>query len=199
MRNFMRLSTIDVLPLMLNIKQHSEMWQDDTFLRHYPQGPFGCVETIFLRFPKRLDLSALSEKEQARKLKLYKANKLPGWDQQESINYPAWHKLPEAQPIVHAIMATARGERLGRVMLNKLRPGGCIFPHRDTPAHTAYYRRYHVVLQSAPGVVFRAGDESVYMATGEVWWFDNREEHEVINNSDADRVHMIVDVHKDEA
>lgn len=198
MRNFMRMSSIDVLPLMVNIKQHGEMWAEDTFLRHYPQGPFGDVETIMLRFPKKLDLRHCKEKERERRLRLYKANKLAGFDQHESINYPNWHKLPEAQPIVHALMSTVRGERLGRVMINKLRPGGRIFPHADTPEHTAYYRRYHVVLQSQAGVVFRAGDEQVYMATGEVWWFDNRAEHEVINNSADDRIHMIVDIHRDE-
>lgn len=199
MQNFMRLSTIDVLPLAINIKQHAELWGEDTYLRHYPQGPFGDVETIMLRFPRKVVFKCKTPEAEQRKLALYKANRLAGFDQHEAINYPAWYKLPEAQPIVHALMTTVRGERLGRVMLNKLRPGGRIFPHADTPEHTAYYRRYHVVLQSQPGVVFRAGDEQVHMATGDVWWFDNRAEHEVINNSADDRIHMIVDIHKDES
>ncbi len=58
------------------------------------------------------------------------------------------------------------GERLGRVMINKISPGGVVFPHIDTPSHTEYYSRFHIVLQSQPGVVFRAGDENVYMGTG---------------------------------
>jgi hypothetical protein len=32
------------------------------------------------------------------------------------------------------------------------------------------------------------------MAPGEAWWFDNAQEHEVINNSADDRIHMIVDI-----
>jgi hypothetical protein len=91
-------------------------------------------------------------------------------------------------------MAYVHGERLGRVMINKIAPGGVIYPHADTPEHAEYYSRFHIVLQSQPGVVFRAGDEQVYMATGEVWWFDNKQEHEVINNSADDRIHMIVDI-----
>lgn len=197
MQNFMRLSTVDVLPLMIHIKQRPELWTEDTFLRHYPQGPFSDVESIMLRFPKIADFSKCKPEVAERKLAAYKTNTLAGYDQHESVNRPAWGVLTEAHSIVYAIMSTVRGDRLGRVMINKIKPGGRIYPHADTPEHTRYYRRYHVCLQSQPGVVFRAGDEQVYMAPGEVWWFDNRREHEVINNSSDDRIHMIVDVHRD--
>jgi hypothetical protein len=92
------------------------------------------------------------------------------------------------------LMTFVGGERLGRVMINKIAPGGIIYPHRDTEAHADYYSRFHIVLQSQPGALFRAGDEQVHMATGEVWWFDNSEEHEVTNNSADDRIHMVVDI-----
>jgi len=92
------------------------------------------------------------------------------------------------------LMARVGGERLGRVMINKISPGGRIFPHCDTPAHVEYYRRFHIVLQSYVGNVFRAGKESVYMRAGEAWWFDNGQEHEVINNSTDDRINMVVDI-----
>jgi hypothetical protein len=32
------------------------------------------------------------------------------------------------------------------------------------------------------------------MRTGEVWWFNNAIEHEVVNNSADDRIHLIVDI-----
>lgn len=92
------------------------------------------------------------------------------------------------------LMARVGGEPLGRVMVNKIKPGGCIFPHADTPAHAAYYTRFHILLDSSPGVLFRCDDEQTYMAPGECWWFNNALEHEVINNSATDRIHMIVDI-----
>jgi hypothetical protein len=119
---------------------------------------------------------------------------LSRYDQHESIDYPAYAKLPEARGMIMELMHQVGGERLGRVMINKIKPGGRIFPHADTPAHAEYYDRFHIVLQSAPGVDFRAGDEHVYMGEGEVWWFDNTQEHEVINNSAVDRIHMVVDI-----
>jgi hypothetical protein len=32
------------------------------------------------------------------------------------------------------------------------------------------------------------------MAQGEVWWFDNSQEHEVMNDSKDERLHLIVDI-----
>jgi len=32
------------------------------------------------------------------------------------------------------------------------------------------------------------------LVSGEVWWFDNTQEHEVMNNSADDRIVMIVDI-----
>jgi hypothetical protein len=192
MKNFMKIAQgVAVMPLMLAIVRRPELWKEDTFLRHYPQGPFGETESIMLRFPKIADFS---KDKTGKKMEKYKANLLPGYDQHESIDYPPFKLLTEARPIVFALMNTVAGERLGRVMINKIVPGGRIFPHADTPMHADYYSRFHVVLQSQPGVVFRCGGEQVYMAPGEVWWFNNKLEHEVVNNSADDRIHMIVDI-----
>jgi hypothetical protein len=191
MRNFMRIGDCDVLQLMLAIQRRPELWAEDSFLRHYPQGPFGEVESIMLRFPEKVVFEGDDAEE---KLALYKTNMLPGFDQHESMDYPAYKTLAEARPLVMSLMARVQGERLGRVMINKICPGGRIFPHADTPEHANYYSRFHIVLKSAPGVLFRSGDEQAYMPTGDVWWFNNKLDHEVINNSGIDRIHMIVDI-----
>ena len=188
MRNFQRLASgVNVTPLMLAIGRRPDLWTEDTFLRKYPQGPFGMVDTIMLRFPVKAE--GLTKKQE----ELYKQNKLPGYDQHESIDYPPYAKLPEARGIVMNVFAAVAGERLGRVMINRIAPGGSIFPHADTPAHVEYYSRFHVVLQSEPGVEFRCGTERTYWETGAVFWFRNALEHEVVNNSAVDRIHMIID------
>lgn len=188
MQNFQLISRgLDTTPLLLAIKRRPDLWREDTYLRDYPQGPFQDIESIMLRFPEKRVF------EQQEEVEAYKRGEHM-YDQHESVDYPPYKLLPEARPFVMNLMAYVGGERLGRVMINKVAPGGRIYPHEDSPEHTAYYSRFHVVLHSAPGVVFRAGEESVYMATGEVWWFNNAAEHEVINNSDCDRIHMIVDI-----
>jgi len=159
-------------------------WREDTYLRDYPQGPFGDCESIILRFPPR---SVLETEEELEKFRAT-------FDQHECVDQPIFKALPEARPLIFALMAFVNGERLGRVIINKVNSGGRIYPHADTPSHAEYYDRFHIVLKSSPGVVFRAGDESVYMAEGDTWWFNNAQEHEVINNSAQERIHMVVDI-----
>jgi len=179
MKNFYRLAFgVNVTPLMTQIARQPGLWKADTYLRDYPQGPFEDVETIFIRFPP----ASVTEMERDAK------------DQHECVWMDGALHLSAWRALVFNLMATVEGERLGRVMINKIRPGGVIYPHADTPAHCAYYSRYHYVLHSSPGVKFRCGDEVVAMATGEAWYFNNALEHEVVNNSGDDRLHLIVDI-----
>lgn len=185
MNNFMKISEgANVLPLLLALKRRPEIWKEDTYLRDYPQSPFGEMESVILRFPPR----SVHETEEALK------NHLAHFDEHENVDQPIFSLLPEARPLIFGLMNFCQGERLGRVMINKLAAGGSIFPHADTPSHANYYSRFHIVLQSEAGVFFRCGEENVYMATAEVWWFNNKLEHEVMNNSASDRIHMIVDI-----
>lgn len=121
------------------------------------------------------------------------------------VNYQGFALLPEAMPLVFNIMQHVNGEHLGRVFLARMRPGAIIPLHNDVimeadeqyPGKVAparYYDRYHIVLKSQPGVVFNCGQESTYMETGDLWWFNNTIDHEVINNSGDDRIHLIVDI-----
>jgi hypothetical protein len=178
MKNFQFVSSFDHIPLVQQIARQAALWKADTYLRDYPQGPFGDTETIFLRFPP----ASVTELERG------------GKDQHECVWMDGSLHLPAARSLVFALMAKVEGERLGRIMVNKLRPGGKIYPHADTLEHAEYWDRYHFVLQSGPGCNFRCGDEMVNMQTGGVYWFQNAIEHEVINNSSDDRIHMIVEI-----
>jgi len=188
MENFLLLSQgIDTTPLMLAIRRQPELWKEDTYLRDYPQGPFGEIESIMLRFQDRSGKAQQDALESA-------SNGGPFYDQHESIDYPPYKTLTAARPMIMNLMAYVGGERLGRAMINKIKPGGRILPHVDSFEHAKYWDRFHIVLQSAPGVVFRCGEEKVYMGTGEVWWFQNAVDHEVINNSAEDRIHLVIDI-----
>ena len=178
MKNFQPITTLNPVPLLNEILRQADLWKADTYLRDYPQGPFGDTETIFVRFPP----SSVSELERGEK------------DPHECVWMDGAIQLPSARPLVLGLMSMVGGERLGRVMINKLRPGGRIYPHADTPVHAEYWDRFHMVLKSGPGCNFRCADEVVNMPAGSVWWFQNILEHEVINNSADDRIHMVVDI-----
>jgi hypothetical protein len=185
MKNFLRIAHgVDVLPLLLAIARRPELWREDTYLRDFPQGPFGEIESIMLRFPERSVHATQEALDQH----------LAHFDQHECIDYPPYAQLTEARALIMQLMTRVQGERLGRCMINKIKPGGRIYPHADTAAHADYYSRFHIVLQSNPDSLFRAGDETINMQAGEVWWFNNKLEHEVQNHGDGDRIHLIVDI-----
>ena len=194
MRNFLRIAqNMEVMPLLMEITRNQDWWHADDYLRSYPQGPFQQVDSIILRFPPR----TVHETEEAVKAHLQD----PRYDPHECVDQPIYSQIPVARMLVMRVFSYVGGTRLGRVMINRIKPGGRIFKHADTLEHALYWQRHHVVLKSSPGVVFEAGDESVYMASGDVWWFNNgkpdkdgnRPEHQVINNSADDRIHLILD------
>lgn len=193
MRNFLKVGdNVNVGALLLALHRYDKsdnIWKADTYLRDYPQGPFGDTESVILRFPPRT--VAQSEED----MKNYEKHV----DQHENVDQPAFKLLTEARPLVFNLMSAMQGERLGRVMINKLQPGGKVFPHADMPVHAEYWDRFHIVLQSLPGNIFRCGDETVSMKTGEVWWFNNKIEHEVTNNSADDRINMVIDIRTSKA
>jgi hypothetical protein len=92
------------------------------------------------------------------------------------------------------LMRRVDGGRLGRVMITRLAPGDIIEPHIDQGAPAEYYSRYHVALQSLPGALNHSGNETVTYRMGEMWWFDNRAMHSVVNNSADDRIVIVMDV-----
>ena len=185
MRHFLKIGQgLDVVPLLASIYRKPDMWKEDTYLRGFPQGPAGDVDSIILRFPKRIIAATAEMAEQ------HIAND----DEHESSDTPEYALLPEARPLIMNLMGYIGGTRLGRVVINRIRPGGVIAPHIDGKAHSEYYRRHHIVLQSAAGVIFRCENEHVHMMTGEAWWMNNAVDHEVINNSSMDRIHLIVDI-----
>jgi len=178
MQNFHRIAAgVDVIPLMHSIVRHPELWNENRLRTTFDDTPHAEVDDIWLRF-NQVDGREISQIG----------------DDLEAVACPAWSVLP-AKPLVLDLMRRVEASRLGRVLVTRLRPGKRILAHMDVlGAYAHYYQRYHVVLQGLPGSLFTAGEETVCMQTGEVWWFNAHAMHEVVNNSADDRVHMLVDL-----
>lgn len=176
-----------MLPLLHAVQRQPELWNENKLRTTHEQSPHTSVDDTWLRFN---DLAPYKDQKKDNSLSEY-AGIL---DEHESICYPAWFKLPEAQPIIFDLMRLVSGTRLGRVLITRLPPGASIDPHVDGGSHASYYERYHCILQNLPGSNFRAGNETLCMNVGDVYWFDNSQEHEVINHSADDRITLIVDI-----
>lgn len=154
------------------------MWNENTLRTSHPQTAHADADDIWLLF-NRIPVNAAEVV-----------------DDTVVFPYRAWNELAHLRSLVLDLMRRVDGVRLGRVLLTRLAPGKRILPHADGGAPAQYFKRYQIALQSLPGCTFRSGDETVQFTSGSVWWFDNRIEHEVINNSADDRIVCIVDIHR---
>lgn len=192
MRNFQLIATgVDPLPLLHALTLRPELWNNVTTRTHHAQSAHRVIDDILLRY------NAFNPAEDDFVETV--CSELP------AVNHPAFALLPQAVPIVFGLMARVQGEHLGRVFISRMAPGMCIPPHSDRIAEAEalfpekmppaeYYERYQIALKASPGVVFRAGDEEVFMEPGTIWWFNNQVVHEVQNNSGDDRISLVVDI-----
>lgn len=118
-------------------------------------------------------------------------------DEHDSVWYDAYYELPEMRKPIFDVMAAVDGERLGGILITKLPPGGKIAPHTDSGWHAGYYDKYFVPIQNAEGAIFGFNDGVIEPEEGEVFWFDNSNLHWVDNDSDIDRIAMIVCIKSD--
>lgn len=163
---------MDVTPILAAISARPDLWNENNLRTTYPNSPHSEVDDIWLMF-----------------------NDASG-DVVNDIQvqpYRGWNELP-VKDVVLNLMRRVGGCQLGRALITRLPPGKSIAPHKDHGAPAEFYSRYHIALQSLPGCAVSSGGEVVNFASGEAWWFDNRAEHSVVNNSADDRIAMVVDI-----
>lgn len=98
----------------------------------------------------------------------------------------------QACPYIRQVMASF-GEVFGRSRLMKLAAGAEVAQHVDFNYHWYSRVRIHVPVITNPGVTFYCADQHTNMRAGECWIFNSWRRHKVTNESDKDRVHLVID------
>ena len=80
-----------------------------------------------------------------------------------------------------------------RSRLMRLAPGADVLEHADINYHWHSRVRLHIPVFTRPQVRFHCDGQSVHMAEGEAWIFDNWRRHHVENRADAARIHLVAD------
>jgi aspartyl/asparaginyl beta-hydroxylase (cupin superfamily) len=104
-----------------------------------------------------------------------------------SVNYPL------ARAFITDVAAELDAD-LSRAKIVCLPAGRKVYPHIDRGEYYRFRGRYHMILKSTAGSWMKAGDEEIRMREGELWWFDNDQMHEAVNDGDEDRIHIIFDL-----
>lgn len=95
-------------------------------------------------------------------------------------------------PYIRQVLAHF-GVPWSRSRLMRLTPSARVLPHSDIDYHWFHRVRVHIPVCTAAGVSFTCDGETVHMAAGEAWVFDNWRMHSVLNGSDRERIHLVAD------
>ena len=98
----------------------------------------------------------------------------------------------QACPYVRQVIASF-GEVFGRSRLMKLAGGAEVSQHVDFNYHWYTRVRIHIPIITNPHVTFYCADLHTHMKAGECWIFNSWCRHRVANESDEDRVHLVID------
>ena len=172
--------SVNVLPLSNSLKRQPELFGKYNFRRIAPNTPHADMTDIYLRY--RDDLEEL----------MASGSMAKAGDPHRSVWMPCHEALPQATPIVFDLMRLVCGEELGGILITKLPPGGKIKPHVDLGWHARSYEKYVVSIEQSAGAVFKFPDGEFEAMPGDIHWFDNSVLHSVENNSNTDRVVMII-------
>lgn len=116
-------------------------------------------------------------------------------DEHESEWYPCISKIPAAWSIARKVKRKFGCKHLGGVLITKIPPGGKVAAHIDGGWHAQHYRKFGVQVQGHKDQVFWFGENrelELRPETGEIYEFRNDIVHGVDNDSDIDRITMIV-------
>ena len=97
-----------------------------------------------------------------------------------------------AMPYLRQVLA-GFGVVWSRSRLMRLAPGAGVPEHADINYHWHTRVRLHIPIFTWPEVRFHCDGQSVHMAAGEAWIFDNWRRHHVENKASAERIHLVAD------
>lgn len=175
------------------IEAHEELFakgEDYDFRQKFSDSPFKDSPIIPCRMTYDKIKMAGEEPTEEELLEHLKSKGLVSLDAQDTNIYDAMFEVYES---VAWLAKCMKAEQVGRVMVARLVSNGHVKPHTDAGLYYDFYDRFHICV-SGKGCYLRCGRETVKMLPGEVWWFRNNDEHEVWNDSDAARDHIIVDL-----
>ncbi len=159
----------------------------------------------FYRLPVRFDAARLREEVAALPPDAWAAHpgKIPGNSSVRLISVAGM----ESDEVIGVMLPTQHLQRCAyvrqiltsfgvvwsRSRFMRLAPRAGVPEHADINHHWFNRVRLHIPVITRPEVRFHCGAESVHMAAGEAWLFDNWRLHRVENPCDAERIHLVAD------
>ena len=171
------LSGVDVSGLVEELASNPTLWNSIKYRTENSTSPHREVDDIWIRYNS---LDNLTE----------------DWNdfnkEHEAVWYPAYFSLPSLNKIISNLVTFVNGTQLGGILITRVPAGGKVYPHTDYNWHCKYYNKYAVQVLGNKNQSFCFKDESLSALPGDVYFFNNLNEHWVINDSQEDRITLII-------
>ena len=179
--NFKKIaSCFDVDGALSEIDEHDSLWREITLRQDHPGSSHYDTECIYLRWCRDFTVESV-------------------FNDLVPFHMPASVKLKKCNELICQVHDIIGGD-LGRSIVTKLKPGGTISPHKDEGLYAGHYTRFHLPLKTdnLNTMYCENGDETgehCIMGRGDLWWFDHKKTHYVVNSGSQPRIHLIIDIH----
>ena len=166
-------SGIDIAPLLAEVKANEDAWLVKVSRQEKIHAQRETNSIVLRNSVNRPDLSNI--------------------DNQESEYTAISKRFPLAVEFMNSFAREMNAE-VSRSTIVRLKPKSRVYSHIDWGTYYFIRDRYHLVLHSTAGSILNSGGEQVRMHEGELWWFDNKQHHDALNESNEWRIHYIFDL-----
>lgn len=169
--------------LVSQIADHPEVWNTHTQRTEAYDTPHKSIDDIWVRYNDWAN---------------FKGDRESFNDAHTSVWYPVIGKIPAAWSLARHVVRRVGGKQLGGVLITRIPPGGGVKPHIDTGWHARHYEKFAVQVKGNKDQAFCFEDESLSPEPGDIYTFDNSLLHWVTNNSDEERITLIICVRRND-
>jgi len=152
-------------------------WDTIRLRTEHPQSPHHEVSDIWVRYNPIENYDGDMRK--------FNSEHIPEW-------YPVAEELSEAVRISHSLSMEFQALTLGAVLITKIPAGKQVYAHVDQGWHARTFDKFAVTVKGNPAQAFHFENEYLVTHPGDLWTFDNSHPHWVTNDSDEDRITLII-------
>ena len=167
----------DVAEALEQIAAHPEVWNTHTLRTESYDTPHKLISDIWVRYNDWAN---------------FNGDPAAFNGPHESVWYPVVESLPAVKSLAERVQEATGAAELGGVLITRIPPGGRVEPHIDGGWHAGYYTKFAVQLMGDERQAFCFEDAQLSALPGDLYTFDNSKLHWVINDSDQDRMTLII-------
>lgn len=170
--------SLDVSPLRAQLAAHPEVWDEFRWRTEHPRSPHRECSDIWCRYNALSNFGAHFN------------------DEHESIWYPVIDKVPAVRALCDSVLAKMPGYLLAGVLITKVPAGKQVYPHIDRGWHAESTEKVAVLIEGNRKQAFCFDGIEHRSSIGECFTFNNQSPHWVENQTDEDRVTLIICVRR---